>query len=52
MKTYKKSTARKSLLRFDNELRNLSDDFNALIARTSFFPRNKQAFVQPKLSVA
>jgi hypothetical protein len=52
MKTRKKTTARKSLLRFDNELRTLSDDFNALIARTSFFARNKQAIAQPKLSVA
>jgi len=52
MKTYKKTAARKSLLRFDNELRNLSDDFNAVMVRTSFFPRNKQVIAQPKLSVA
>jgi hypothetical protein len=52
MKTYKKAAARKLLLRFDNELRNINSDFTAILERNSFFARNKQAIVQPKLSVA
>ena len=53
MKTYNKPATSKLVKRFDNELKELlSNDLKAFMAKHPFLARNKQAIIQPTLSVA
>ena len=52
MKTYKKAAARKLLLRFDNELKNLlTEDLKAFREKNQFMNNNQQT-EQQQLSAA
>jgi hypothetical protein len=52
MKTYKRPSATKLLIRFDNELKELlSSDLKSFFEKSSFLNSNKQA-TQTTLSVA
>ena len=53
MKTINKPSASKLSARFDKELKDLlSNDLRLFMAKNPFLMRNKQAMVQPTLSVA
>jgi len=53
MKTYKRPSATKLLIRFDNELKDiLTSDLNSFMEKNRFFSSNKQATTQHTLSVA
>ena len=53
MKTYKRPSATKLLIRFDNELKDLlTRDLNSFMEKNRFYSSNKQATTQHTLSVA
>jgi len=53
MKTYKRPSATKLLIRFDNELKELlTSDLNSFMEKNRFYSSNKQATTQHTLSVA